>query len=145
MRLDNSYDNDEFLCRVYNKITAVNSYAQSSISPHFLNNFQPQYSRLPMMSCFCCLAIAPYRPSPLDHESKFDQFMSWSRAAVTHRASESSEASAAHAPYAVQLVQQVNYGPQESIRYFIPVIAGSEFVEVTEEDLIQANYEKLNS
>ncbi|KAK8055651.1 hypothetical protein PG993_000878 [Apiospora rasikravindrae] len=49
-------------------------------------------------------------------------------------------------PFAVQLVRQVNYGPLESKRYFAPSSASlSEFVEVAEDDLIQANFQKLNS
>lgn len=49
-------------------------------------------------------------------------------------------------PYAVQLVRQVNYGPLESKRYFIPVEGKDEaFIEVVEDDLIQANFQKLNS
>jgi hypothetical protein len=50
----------------------------------------------------------------------------------------------------VQFVQQVNYGPVEAKRYFIPVPdsrAGdqSEFLEVTEQDLIIGNSQKLNA
>jgi hypothetical protein len=49
-------------------------------------------------------------------------------------------------PFAVQLVRQVNYGPLESKRYFIPAKNGENvFVEVVEDDLIQANFQKLNS
>ena len=49
-------------------------------------------------------------------------------------------------PYAIQLVRQVNYGPLESKRYFIPVSGkDNEFVEVVENDLIQASFQKLNS
>ena len=40
--------------------------------------------------------------------------------------------------YAVQLVRQVNFGPLESKRYFVPADAQSE-------ELIQANFQKLNS
>lgn len=49
--------------------------------------------------------------------------------------------------YAVQIVRQVNYGPLESKRYFIAVRekVDEPFLEVTERDLIEANYEKLNS
>ena len=48
--------------------------------------------------------------------------------------------------YVIQLVRQVNYGPLESRRYFARVSSGAEkFVEVTEKDLIQANFQKLNS
>ena len=49
------------------------------------------------------------------------------------------------APYAVQLVRQVNYGPQESIRYFVPAKTGSDFTETTEDNLVESNFEKLNS
>lgn len=48
----------------------------------------------------------------------------------------------------VQVVRQVNFGSLESKRYFVstPSSAGSvSFREITENDLIQANYEKLNS
>lgn len=49
-------------------------------------------------------------------------------------------------PYSIQLVRQVNYGPLESKRYFIPVEGSeNEFAEVVEDDLIQANFKKLNS
>lgn len=47
--------------------------------------------------------------------------------------------------YAVQLVKQVNFGPQESIRYFTPASGDSGFVEITENDLLEANFEKLNA
>lgn len=48
-------------------------------------------------------------------------------------------------PYAIQLVKQANFGPQESIRYFAPAGIGSHFVELTEGDLLEWNFEKLNS
>lgn len=49
--------------------------------------------------------------------------------------------------YAVQVVQQVNYGPLESKRYFVSGDGGrgTNFYEITEGDLIQANFEKLNA
>ncbi|KAI3560801.1 hypothetical protein IWW34DRAFT_779075 [Fusarium oxysporum f. sp. albedinis] len=49
-------------------------------------------------------------------------------------------------PYVVQLVRQVNYGPLESKRYFIPTDGTeSDSVEVIENDLIQANFQKVNT
>ena len=52
-------------------------------------------------------------------------------------------------PYAVQFVRQVNFGAIEAKRYFIPRKeesgAQTGFVEVTEQDLIAANFQKLNS
>lgn len=51
-----------------------------------------------------------------------------------------------HYPYAVQLVTQVNYGPLKSKRYFVPQDnPARDFVEVTVEDLVNANFEKVNS
>ncbi|KAI8416622.1 hypothetical protein FOFC_02935, partial [Fusarium oxysporum] len=45
-----------------------------------------------------------------------------------------------------QLVRQVNYGPLESKRYFIPTDGTeSDFVEVIENDLIQAKFQKVNT
>ena len=48
-------------------------------------------------------------------------------------------------PFVVQLVRQVNYSPLESTRYFIPVEGKDELIEVVEDDLVQANFQKLNS
>lgn len=45
--------------------------------------------------------------------------------------------------FAVQVVKQVNYGPLESKRYFVQI--DNKFVEVAEEWLIEANFEKLNT
>lgn len=52
-----------------------------------------------------------------------------------------------NAVYSVQLVKQVNDGPQESIRYFIPDSGSldSLFCEIVENDLISENFEKVNS
>lgn len=99
-----------------------------------------------MDSCFCCLQIQPYRPQRLDHEDKFTTFVDWARqpqdAAST--ATDESDAETLQAAYAVQLVKQVNHGPLESKRYFVPVSAGG-FKEIKEDDIIQANFQKLNS
>lgn len=45
---------------------------------------------------------------------------------------------------AIQVVKQVNFGPLESKRYFFQVKNG-EFVEVTEQWLVNANFQKLNT
>jgi hypothetical protein len=53
---------------------------------------------------------------------------------------------AAHVPhFAVQLVRQINYGPLESIRYFIPMAGEVAFAEVSEADMLAANFQKVNS
>lgn len=100
-----------------------------------------------MSALFCCSAIKPYRPSPLDHETKFGTFMRWAEISQNSDGSglpvDSSLVNSA--PYVVQFVKQVNYGPQESIRYFAPASIGLGFVEVIEDDLLKWGFEKLNS
>lgn len=97
-----------------------------------------------MTSIFCCLSIKPYRPQKLDHEEKFGAFMQW----ATSKSSPTPDRALSQAdtvPYALQLVRQVNFGPQESIRYFAPAGTGSQFVELTENTLLEWNFKKLNS
>jgi len=72
--------------------------------------------------------------------------MRWARLHKSSLAVDDESASTLNsAPYAVQLVRQVNYGPQESIRYFFPAKNGSDFTETTEDNLVESNFEKLNS
>ncbi|KAB8201053.1 hypothetical protein BDV34DRAFT_237822 [Aspergillus parasiticus] len=96
---------------------------------------------------FCCSHITPYRPQILDQESKFNEFLEWARLTVTIEVSSDYDTSPPVPEYAVQLVKQVNYGPLESRRYFIPhgERSGVEFTEVSEKWLIEKNFEKLNS
>ncbi|OQD86537.1 hypothetical protein PENANT_c007G00275 [Penicillium antarcticum] len=97
-----------------------------------------------MTSIFCCRSINPYRPQKLDHEEKFNAFMQWTTSGSSP-ASDQGLLRAEPVTYAVQLVKQVNFGPQESIRYFAPVGTGSQFVEVAENTLLEWNFQKLNS
>ncbi|KAJ5552276.1 hypothetical protein N7494_001654 [Penicillium frequentans] len=105
-----------------------------------------------MSSIFCCSSPSPYRPASLTHETKFSPFVAWAKQ------SESSPSAASASffqdpnklpPYAVQFVRQVNFGAIEAKRYFIPNPeasgGGPEFVEITEQDLIAGNFQKLNS
>ncbi|KAJ4860076.1 hypothetical protein T069G_05064 [Trichoderma breve] len=96
-----------------------------------------------MPDLFCCSSIRPYRPQRLDHEHKFDKFMQWAKS--TSAKPDVVPILIVSADYVVQLVRQANYGPQESVRYFMTVNDGIEFTEVRENDLIAANFEKLNS
>jgi len=103
-----------------------------------------------MSSLFCCASIQPYRPKRLLHEAKFTTFISWAQfsrtAAPGTSNNEKIDLVELKPDFAVQLVQQVNYGRLESKRYFIPVDGkDDEFIEVLENDLIQANFQKLNS
>lgn len=98
-------------------------------------------------SLFCCDGIKPFRPQYLNHESKFNTFTKWATYPKSASAGKDAvDLSALGAAYVVQLVRQVNYGPLESKRYFA-VVEGQEeqYVEVVENDLIQANFQKLNS
>ncbi|KAL8387092.1 hypothetical protein RB595_010163 [Gaeumannomyces hyphopodioides] len=101
----------------------------------------------------CCGSIKPYRPMYLLHQSKFTNFMAWATYPKACPAA-SGEADKVDLdelkpPFVIQLVRQVNYGPMESKRFFASLGhqegKGQEFVEVSENDLIQANFQKLNS
>ncbi|KAL7918536.1 hypothetical protein ACQKWADRAFT_330568 [Trichoderma austrokoningii] len=96
-----------------------------------------------MAELFCCQAIKPYRPRRLDHEGKFDRFMQWAK----HASSDPSDSFLLNSnmEYDVQLVKQANFGPKESIRYFTLAKGDSGSIEMTENDLFEANFEKLNS
>ncbi|KAI9801895.1 MAG: hypothetical protein M1833_002209 [Piccolia ochrophora] len=99
-----------------------------------------------MSALFCCSSISPFRPRLLDHEAKFAAFTRWASDQKSSVAlDDGPDFIINSAPYAVQLVRQINYGPQESIRYFVPTSSGSDFSERTEDDLIESNFEKLNS
>ncbi|KAH6623082.1 S-adenosyl-L-methionine-dependent methyltransferase [Chaetomium tenue] len=104
-----------------------------------------------MSSLFCCSSVKPYRPQVLQHERKFMVFMAWAEfpqqsSPSTDDGAEKTDLIALRPPYAIQLVRQVNFGPLESKRYFIPAEGNeNEFAEVVEDDLIQANFKKLNS
>ncbi|KAF2812416.1 uncharacterized protein BDZ99DRAFT_266245 [Mytilinidion resinicola] len=105
-----------------------------------------------MSSIFCCSQVGPYKSRFLNHESKFQEFVQWAAFPAASSVEEQKDVvlllSELGYPYVVQVVRQVNYGPIESKRYFV-VTKGKDgkepFVEVTEDHLIQGNYEKLNS
>ncbi|KAL9130055.1 MAG: hypothetical protein Q9217_001659 [Psora testacea] len=97
-----------------------------------------------MSAIFCCSSISPYRPRQLDHQAKFRAFMRWAGLQTTTLVPVDGSL-VGSAPYAIQLVRQINYGPQESIRYFVLASNGSDFVEAIEDDLLKSNFDKLNS
>ncbi len=78
-------------------------------------------------------------------------FLNWARTGEANSSNTSPNvteilSSKNHPCFVVQLVHQVNYGPLESKRYFAKTPGmGAAFTEVTEQDLINANYEKVNS
>ena len=102
---------------------------------------------------FCCESVKPYRPAHLLHEAKFTSFMEWAK---FPRTSERATVEGGKVdlvelkpPYVIQLVRQINYGAIEAKRFFVPVGVQDgqvqDFSEVSEEDLIRANFQKLNS
>ncbi|CAG8951874.1 hypothetical protein HYFRA_00005678 [Hymenoscyphus fraxineus] len=105
-----------------------------------------------MAEIFCCTQIRPFRPRTLDHELKFTDFRKWEGQisgmtkdiTAVNPSALLSESSA----YTVQVVRQVNYGPVKWKRYFAADKTdegGDAYKEVVEMDLIEANYEKLNT
>jgi len=108
-----------------------------------------------MALVFCCTDILPYKPSKVDHELKFTSFLEWgnfprrsSPYDPTDGSNRRNSTLDSKWPYAIQLVQQVNYGALESKRYFVPQEQlGSHrvFDEILEKDLIDANFAKVNS
>ncbi|KAI7758924.1 hypothetical protein LZL87_009919 [Fusarium oxysporum] len=102
-----------------------------------------------MSTLFCCNAIESYRSQYLSHESKFNNFISWG-SLPTESALDTGDIqhdlSQLNSSYAVQLVRQVNFGPLKSKRYFIPQDSSEgQYIEVSEQDLIQANFKKANT
>ncbi|KAF4456658.1 MFS multidrug transporter [Fusarium austroafricanum] len=103
-----------------------------------------------MSTLFCCNSIEPYKSRYLDHQSKFNHFISWAsfpkESSLQADANSQIDFSKVAPSYAIQLVRQTNYGPIESKRYFIPTtFTEDEYVEVSEQDLIRANFQKLNT
>ncbi|KAI1635291.1 hypothetical protein F4809DRAFT_614630 [Biscogniauxia mediterranea] len=100
-----------------------------------------------MSVLFCCDSIKPYRPQYISHEEKFTTFMKWASYPKEVPPNEDKVSlDELKTPFVIQLVRQVNYGSLESRRYFARVKDQDEdFVEVDEDALIQANFQKLNS
>ncbi|KAI1865505.1 hypothetical protein JX265_006348 [Neoarthrinium moseri] len=100
-----------------------------------------------MSSLFCCGSIQPFRPQYLIHQSKFTTFLDWSAFPKTSSLQrEVNNLDDIKPECVIQLVRQVNYGPLESTRYFVKVDNREEpFIEIVEKDLVNANFEKLNS
>lgn len=138
---------DEFSVQHY--LESLSPDLVLSILPELVAAFQKQgiLNSKAMPSLFCCGSVQPYRPQILSHEPKLRAFQSWAAYPRDSTASQDAVDLLALKPeFAVQLVRQVNYGPLESKRYFVP--NGSNdggFVEISENDLIQANFQKLNA
>ncbi|KAI8940456.1 hypothetical protein NX059_004142 [Plenodomus lindquistii] len=96
-----------------------------------------------MSSIFCCGDVQSYKNRTLSHEPKFKAFMSWT--SFPTGSSIDPSIIAAPATFAIQVVNQTNYGPLDSKRYFVTSGTDGGFVEVTEQWLIDANFEKLNT
>ena len=77
------------------------------------------------------------------HEPKFREFISWGAYPKDSAVGELTSTPTDNV-FVIQVVRQVNYGPLESKRYFLRT-GLNEFVEVDEQWLINANFEKLNA
>lgn len=105
-----------------------------------------------MASVFCCSSIRPYRPQKLTYEAKFTSFIkrAESKAAITAPETPATTITLLNhtSAFVIQVVRQVNYGPIEWKKYFVcanGIDDDVEVHEVSENDLIQENFEKLNS
>ncbi len=78
------------------------------------------------------------------HEDKFNSFFKWAAFPKQSMVESASGTELPSAAFAVQLVRQVNYGPLESKRYFVPWLENT-FAEVDEDELVRANFAKLNT
>ncbi|KAF4811355.1 hypothetical protein CGCSCA5_v010011 [Colletotrichum siamense] len=101
-----------------------------------------------MSALLCCESLKPYKALRTDHEARFTQFMAWAKDSQPTVIEETSKIDSSNRLplYAIQLVRQVNYGPLESKRYFVSFADRTHsYVEVAEDFLIQANFQKVNS
>ncbi|KAK2771995.1 MFS multidrug transporter [Colletotrichum kahawae] len=101
-----------------------------------------------MSALLCCESLKSYKALRTDHEVKFTQFMAWAKTCKSTVIEETSKIDGSNRIplYAIQLVRQVNFGPLESKRYFVSFDdCTNAYVEVAEDFLIQANFQKLNS
>jgi len=98
-------------------------------------------------SLFCCQAIQPYRTQRLLHEDKFTAFVSWAGFPQESQIDGAIDSGImSDKGYAIQLVKQINFGPLETTRYFVPGSgAPVDFIEVNASALIQANFQKVNT
>ncbi|RDW56549.1 hypothetical protein BP6252_14099 [Coleophoma cylindrospora] len=97
-----------------------------------------------MSTVFCCSSISLCRPRRLEYEAQFDAFLHWAKIQATPIVSLGDDTRlVSNATYAIRLVRLVNYGPQESIRYFLP--ASNNFAEATKEDLRSLDFDKVIS
>ena len=116
-----------------------------SANSKFISDTKLTQYIIKMENLFCCTDLQPFRPRTVDHEFKFTSFMTWGMK-YQNGTTASFSSSTKTFTYAIQLVKQVNYGALESKRYFVPV-SGTllDHVEIREQDLLDANFEKVNS
>ena len=103
-----------------------------------------------MSEILCCTELKPYKPKRVDHELKFSDFMKWTKSSAPIAPATVPDATALPpdaSAYVIQVVRQKNFGALEWKRYFRSVIASgvASFIEIAEQDIIEANFEKLNT
>ncbi|KAI5866332.1 hypothetical protein GGS23DRAFT_594460 [Durotheca rogersii] len=101
------------------------------------------------MAVICCDALVPYQPKPTDQESRFTLFMDWARFPRESSIAADSDAFfiSSRPDFVVQVARGAQHaGPPQSDRFFARAEGkGKPFVEVTEKDLAEANYQKINA
>jgi hypothetical protein len=135
-----------FLRRAQFSTEGLADIAHQTLSSHLITLLAA------MDPIFCCSQIQPYMARRLDHELKFEDFLAWAQELNSESSIDEQDHQTVleQGSLVVQIVRQVNYGPLESKRYFVktPTISASgasTFREINENDLIQANFQKLNS
>jgi hypothetical protein len=101
-----------------------------------------------MSTIFCCPGAKPYKNRAISEESKFRNFITWAESINESEVHSDDLPTPISVSFAVRVIRQVNFGPLESKRYFIHSGENSgdkAFVEVTEQWLIDANFQKLNA
>ncbi|KAJ5958184.1 uncharacterized protein N7479_005334 [Penicillium vulpinum] len=94
-----------------------------------------------MSNLFCCTTIQPTKlPNP-EHEQTFTEFTKW---ALTTIGNLTGSTNPSEASLCVQLVSQVNSGSVDSVRYFVAGDKHGNFEEISEDDVLDANFVKIN-
>jgi hypothetical protein len=97
-----------------------------------------------MDSVFCCASIQPYRSQNLSHGAKFIAFIKQATSPSTPTPPKLENALGDSTPYLIQVVCQIKFGPIEWKKYFARLKDSKNSIEVSEDDLINANFRKLN-
>ncbi|KAL4244108.1 hypothetical protein ABKN59_010734 [Abortiporus biennis] len=102
-----------------------------------------------MSTLFCCTAREQYKPRTVVHESTLNSFVKWSKF-PKQSICESDEATLRelnqNVDYVIELLRQIDFGSEESRRYFLVMKGPDEpFVEVMKEFVDAEGYKEAKS